>query len=554
MRAVVVGSVVWLLAYGVTSLIPRLFNWVLSWSSVHFTFFSVPVFIFFPLLLGAVVVAGLARFGGRTIRYRDRNGRTRQLIDVEGDGLERAIALFYTSEPSLETALLGKEGVDARWELPTFSLALRKILSMVATLGSGGSGGMGAGVTLIGESVAAGLFKPRRPLREEPANAWGRLRRWWRSTDPDDLETAQLNGIAAGIATLLGAPLAAAFFAVEIMYRRRPIIEKFVYALIAALTAYFLNRFVAGENHTLFDANRTMRPPFTGPYYLAVILMSLGVSMVATYFSLMRRWAEALFYRRLPNIWQRHLLGAGLTGAFALAAVILTGADPGLVLGPGDAVINEALNGSLTVWVALVALVTKMAATLATIGSGGSAGLLVPAIFFGMTVAILVANVFHFDAALLIVPSITASLVSIVNVPLAATLLTLEMFGAPFLLPTLLALVIGTLFSHDTTIYRTQREWDENREILPGYSVRRIGVPAGWAGRTLVELNLRARFEVNVIGMVETERGNRILPKAPINRPVKVGELLIVLGENEKIDALLAHIQDKQMVERGESG
>lgn len=548
-RALIVGSIVWVLAYFITNFIPWLFHALIDWSANHLTLFSFPVFIFIPLIIGALGVAALAKYGSHTIRYRDRDGRSRELVDVEGDGLERAIALFYTSEPSLEQALLGKEGVDARWELPTLSLTLRKMLAMVATLGTGGSGGMGAGVALIGESTAAGLFKPRRLLAGESDTRWGQLKQWWRSTDPDDLETAQLCGIAAGLSTLLGAPLAAAFFAVEIMYRRRPMIEKLVYALIASLTAFFLNRFVAGGSREVLDTDVLLLPPYSWKYYFSVVIMAVCVSIMATYFTRLRESVDAFFYRNVPNVWWRHLLGATGTGAIALLAIMITGWGPELVLGPGDAVINEALNGTLTIWIALVALIAKMFATLSTIGSGGSAGLLFPAIFFGMTIAIIIAKLFHFQASLLVIPSITASVVSLVNVPLTATLLTVELFGSSYLLPTLVSLVVALLFTYETSIYRTQREWDESREILPGYSVRRIAVPRAWAGRTLIELNLRARFDVNVIGMVETEQGNRILPKAPINRPMKVGELLIVLGENEKIDLLQERLQDAQLAE-----
>ncbi|MCB0026852.1 MAG: chloride channel protein, partial [Anaerolineales bacterium] len=58
-----------------------------------------------------------------------------------------------------------------------------------------------------------------------------------------------------------------------------------------------------------------------------------------------------------------------------------------LVLGPGETVIHDALTNQLAAGVALVVLVAKLFATLATIGSGGSAGLLVPSLFFGSMIA-----------------------------------------------------------------------------------------------------------------------------------------------------------------------
>ncbi|MBK7215986.1 MAG: hypothetical protein IPH95_02670 [Candidatus Promineofilum sp.] len=135
---------------------------------------------------------------GRTamIAYYDQEGHVHELVDVEGDGLERAIALYYASEPSFERALLGKEGVAVRWELPTLSLAGRKFAATWATLGSGGSGGLEGSVALIGESIAAAMFKPRPALQRDATSRW--LRKplsWWSTGDTDHLQAAQLSGM-----------------------------------------------------------------------------------------------------------------------------------------------------------------------------------------------------------------------------------------------------------------------------------------------------------------------------------------------------------------------
>ncbi len=120
-----------------------------------------------PLVVGALLTCAIALWRASYVYFRDKGGHVHSLNDVEGDGLEPTIALYYTSEPGLDRMLLGVEGVRARWNLPTFSLALRKALATLATIGLGGSGGLEASVTLIGESLAVGLFKPRR-LRKQP--------------------------------------------------------------------------------------------------------------------------------------------------------------------------------------------------------------------------------------------------------------------------------------------------------------------------------------------------------------------------------------------------
>ena len=437
-QSVIIGVVVWAAVFSLKSLVHWAFETTLHWlEDVNL------LFVFVPLLVGALITAVIIQFHSAVLHYRDKDDHIHELIDAEGDGLERAIALYYTSEPTFEQALTGQEGVDVRWQLPTFSLAIRKFLATLVTLGSGGSGGLEASVTLIGESVAAGLFKPRKIVAEanERIGLIGRLWNWWQSEDPDDLQTAQLSGIAAAVAVLLGAPFAAAFFATEVMYRNRPIIEKLVYSLVSSLVAFFLTDIFSAGHTAIFEIEHHLVPPSTLHYYGVLILVAFVISLVSVYFARLRASFEDGFHHRQPNPWRRHLIGAAFTAVVAITVAYateyfgLTEHGLELVLGPGEGAIHMALAGELTITVALIALFAKMIATLATIGSGGSAGLLVPSLFFGTMVASACATLFGYDPQMLIIPAMTATLVSIVNVPLAAILFTVEVFGSIYMVP-----------------------------------------------------------------------------------------------------------------------
>jgi len=181
--------------------------------------------------------------------------------------------------------------------------------------------------------------------------------------------------------------------------------------------------------------------------------------------------------------------------------------------------------------------------TMSTITSGGSAGMLIPSIYLGSMVGVIVAQMGGYPAAMLVIPSITASLVSLINVPLTALLMTVEIFGVGYLLPALVVLLVTLLLSHPTSVYRTQRDRDESREILPGYTVRRIIAPPAWEGRTLRDLDLRARYDVNVIGYIaQCEQTQQLVPHIPATQPLHTGDRLVVLGSNEAIGRLLADL------------
>jgi len=534
--AIVVGAVVWPVVFALKTLVHVTFEYVISWVETTPSSF----FILLPLVLGSLITALIAAWNASSVYYRDKDGHIHALNDVEGDGLERTIALYYSSEPALDRGLLGVQGVRARWELPTFSLALRKFAATLATLGLGASGGLEASVTLVGESLAVGTLKPRPRLL--PHKLWAlRFWRWWRTLDPDELQTAQLSGVAAAIATLLGAPLAGAFFAIEVMYRRRPVIEKLIYALIAALTASFLGRMLAPGAGKFVTLGPVSPPALDWRYALALVGLAIFVAFVDVYLRKVRTLLRDFFRSRFPVDWQRHVAGALLTGGVGLTAAWLAAAPLDLVLGTGDRVLAEALAGELTLRVAAVALVGKLLATMCTIGSGGSAGMLVPSMYLGAMAGVIVATLTGYPAAALVVPSITASLVSLVNVPLTALMLTVEIFGANFLLPALIVLIVTLLLSHPTSVYRTQRERDDTHEILPNYAVRRIQIPAAWDGLTLRDLDLRANYDVNVIGYIATNaQGAQITPNVPATRPLYAGDRLIVMGHTRALGDLLA--------------
>ena len=554
-QSLVIGFVVWGPVYLLKLAVEGTYSTMLGWLEGT----PSPFFVLLPLSIGAIIVYLVARFRGSQILYHEGNGEVHSLVDVEGDGLERAIALYHASEPSFERTLLGKEGLELRWELPTYLLALRKMAATWATLGSGGSGGLEGSVALIGESLAVTMFKPRAPIIEARRRlVWlRRPMRWWSMKDVDQLQTAQLCGIAAAVATLTGAPFMSAFFAAEVMYRRRPLIEKLIFSLISTLVAYFLSTVVQSGRVSFFQLDRVYLPSTDWRYYGLVMLTSIFIAIISIYFVRLRRLVDHIFHHRIPKGWERLLLGAVTTGLIAVAAVIIVmnsgetvPLNPfSLVLGTGGETIEMALAGEITLLVALVALFGKILTTTVTIGSGGSAGLMIPSLYLGAMCATIVAKLVNYEPMLLIAPAMTASLVSIANVPLAAILIPVELFSSHYLPAALLSLIICTLLTQGNKIYRTQRETFDKRQILPGVEVRRITTPAQWHEKTLLELNLRQKFNVTIIGTLEPTNVGE-LPKVRLepstNLTLHQGDTVIAMGSPDALDSLENAIWSRQ--------
>jgi H+/Cl- antiporter ClcA len=372
----------------------------------------------------------------------------------------------------------------------------------------------------------------------------------WVAPNPDYLQAAQLSGIAAAVTVLLGAPLAAAFFASEIMYRNRPLLEKLFYSLIAAMTAQAMSSLIAGARPSMFAVETMVYPPYDKVrYWLALVLMGIVIAFVGQLYRILSVQFNTWFQAGIKNRFVRLLTGFGITGGIALVVYYLTHwfgiTDRGLelVLGSGESMVVDAFAGRLTLSMALIGLVAKMLATLSTIKSGGSAGLLVPSFFFGTMVAVAFSWLFRAEPMPYIVPALTGSLIAIVNTPFAALLFAVEEFGAEYLAPAMLLLLVTGLLSHPKTIYRAQQVAPARIEILPGYDIEQIPVPAAWVGKTLDDLNLHEQFEVQVVGLLDRSAGDeqpRVLFGSELAAATTLvaEDTILVYGQEEKLDAL----------------
>ncbi len=385
------------------------------------------------VLLAALVRRGIAR--GVLLR---RDGWR----EVTGDGIDLALRNYHVTYED--------DGDDPqpRYALPAFSLALKKFVATVLTLGTGCSGGLEAPVVLIAEGISSGFARVLAVRSEH------------------ELRTYQLAGIAAAVSTLLGAPFTAALFATEIAYGDRIIYRKLAYALWAGVLAYWLNTRLHGYA-PLFVAP-THLPVYSVTEYAGAALVGVAVSVpLALGFGRAMTYLDDLFRRVVRPAWHPVATSAA-AGVVALVLFYAADVDAEYVLGTGERTIRELLDrettGVLTLWWALLlVLLGKMVTTGLTLAGGGSAGLLVPSMYLGGVSGALVAHVVtlsgwaDLDPALFAVVGIGASLVAVVGVPLAAIALVFEVFGKAYGPPAILACGVTYLLTLRLKIYRQQR-------------------------------------------------------------------------------------------------
>lgn len=356
----------------------------------------------------------------------------------QGSGIDQSLEHFHDTYEG--------EGADVppRYAEPTFMEALRRVVMTTLTVGTGGSGGLEAPVVPIGECIGAGVAKLLG------------------TRSPDDLRAYMMAGIAAAVATLLDAPFTAALFAAEIVYLDRILYRTLIYSAVGAIVAYSLN------NHFLLFEPLFSAPDRSHVYsmveYSQVALVALLCSApaglgVAFVFAWLKRLIQVV-----PAVAQA-FVGAMATGAIALALWFGLGLEPQHVLGVGEKTIEQILlqegNPSLQIWWVLgILVVAKTFATGFTLMAGGSAGTLVPAMYLGGTMGALA----HYalielglpagpGPALFMVAGIASALVAVVEVPLAAIAFVMEVFGAHFGPPAIVACILTYMVAKRLRLY-----------------------------------------------------------------------------------------------------
>jgi len=72
-------------------------------------------------------------------------------------------------------------------------------------------------------------------------------------------------------------------------------------------------------------------------------------------------------------------------------------------------------------------------------------------------------------------------------------------------------------------------------ELDPEYSIVEIVTPTSWIGKTLVELDLRAKYEITVLA-IKTGKTINVTPVP--DEELKAGSILVIIGQNTKISEI----------------
>jgi len=406
--------------------------------------------------------------------------------EAEGHGTDAVIAAYHDRKGFI------------RYRVPVV-----KTFASALTIGTGGSGGPEGPITQIGAGFGYFLASV---LRFSPA----------------DRRVLMAAGMGAGIAAILRAPLAGALFAAEVLYwspEFEP--EVLMPAGLASVASYCtLGCFFQDGWRPLFDTpNLVFNNPWQlGPYLLLAVCMIL---LAAVYTRSFYGFTH-LFHRAPIPRWVKPAIGAGLTGATALAlffgfeaagfgnryVLSVLSFGYGALQGALDGSVQQAVNNHALAAAAVLLAVAlgKIATTGLTIGSGGSGGVFSPSIVIGgcggaalgLVVKVVLGGVglpqVAPEPAAFALVGMAGFFAAAAKTPFSILVIVSEMTGNyNLILPTVFVCTVAFLFSDRQSLYQNQvmsralspaHQGAYVREVLTGLQVR-LFLDPHWEGPVL---------------------------------------------------------------------
>jgi CIC family chloride channel protein len=310
-----------------------------------------------------------------------------------------------------------------------------KVLASALTIGSGGSAGKEGPIAQIGAGLGSILASLMR-LRAR------------------DRRILVLAGAAGGIGAIFHAPLGAAMFAPEVLYRETEFeFEAIMPCIVASIVASSVFDQYSGRATLFFPGPVNFEPKELLAYVLFGGICALVGYVYIKVFYGARDW----FFHplKIPRILKPAL------GGLMLGAIALMGPP---VLDGGYGWIQVAMEGKILWQTMLLLAFLKIMATTCTISSGGSGGVFGPSVFIGAMLGGAFGFLGHsFAPAWVINPKsfvlvgIGGFFAGVAKVPVASIIMACEMCASyTLLVPLMLVSAISYLLLGKTSLYEKQ--------------------------------------------------------------------------------------------------
>ncbi len=339
--------------------------------------------------------------------------------EAEGHGTDAMIEAFH------------RKGGLIRKRVPAV-----KILASAITIGSGGSAGKEGPIAQIGAGFGSALATMLK-------------------LHPRERRILMLAGAAGGIGAIFHAPLGAALFAPEVLYREEEFeFEAIIPCIISAIVANAIFDRFFGRTALFFPGPVDFATRELIPYAIfGVVCAAVGYVYIKVFYDL----ARDRFFRRLKFTKAlKPALGGLMIGTIALFTP--------QVMDGGYGWIQAAMEGKIFWGVMLLLAFMKIAATSCTISSGGSGGVFGPSVFMGAMLGGAFGFLGHqlapgwvIHPSAFVVVGIGAFFAGVARVPVSSILMACEMCASyTLLVPLMLVCAVSFVLLRRHTLYEKQ--------------------------------------------------------------------------------------------------
>ncbi len=287
----------------------------------------------------------------------------------------------------------------------------------------------------------------------------GRINKLHVVFDKHDQRTAAICGLAAAIGTIFHSSIGAGIFAVEIIQRKSMGYRDLFPSILSSASAVFVCKSIGwGSFYQFSSVDEFMDVHKIGWLLLLAILTGVAGSFYTYLYSRVSR----LFIRKEGNVFLKVVAGSVL--AFFIAWAVnpeLLGTSRNIIgaLFTNDiSPVTGRLSSLPVVPVIIVIMFLKMLCNCLTVGSGMSAGFTGPTVIVGMLLGVAVSRISNVDCLsptyyAYLAAGFAGMLASVMNVPLAAAVMAIEVFGLQYSFPAGFAAILGFQVTRHRTIY-----------------------------------------------------------------------------------------------------
>ena len=250
-------------------------------------------------------------------------------------------------------------------------------------------------------------------------------------------------GICSVFSALFGTPLTATFFAMEVINVGIWHYASFIPCLLSSITAFGISSLFGLPGVRFTIASITLSPILV----FRTIILAILCALVGILFCQTIKKCESVLDKAFPNPYLRTVFGS------ILIIVLTFGLGTFDYNGAGMDVISRAIGGEAR----YEAFILKILFTAITIAAGFKGGEIVPAFFIGSTFGCVAGQILGISPSLGAAIGFTALFCSVVNCPVASTILALEVFGSDSVLIMAIACGVSFMMSGYFSLYETQK-------------------------------------------------------------------------------------------------